>query len=249
MSSRVFPPHSALLPHFSFMDVLVDPELPIYECPTVSGLDESEVSASHLNLRELVACISMCLPPYAVIAMHDGIMDMGYLETSLCRGQVIDTGRDLDVRELASRELGRGVPRRAPFRPGPTPSTYWDEYCPDAQGSPNAMSLAALTYLFTGKVLHRRGAHSSFMDCVATLGIARMVVELRNGRPGTDRSLLGSGPILWTNNTEANRVMRGELGRLVLQMRREPSPAAVRIAFALWESFEDCLRRLQNGAF
>ena len=249
MSSRVFRPHSARLPFYSFMDVLVDPGLPIYECPRVSGLVASEVSSSRLKLSELVSCLSMSLPPYAVIAMHDGKMDMDYLETSLFRGQVIDTGRDPDVRELASRELARGVPGRTPFRPGVTTVSYWDEYCPDAQDSRNSMSLAALTYLFTGKVLHRRGSHSSYIDCVATLGIARMVVALRNGRTGTDRSLLGDGPLLWTNNTEENRVMRGELGRLVLQMRREPAPATVRFAFALWESFEDCLARVMNGSF
>ena len=182
-----------------FTNVLVRPYERIKEAPRQSGLDVAEIEDCRLRPRELLSVLAERCSRETVFALHNAASDLNMMQISLWAGQVVDTAYDEDLRELAAGEL-ESRPNVKQEHPWTDKPYSWSQYDRDAT---DPMKLAALVYLFTDETIQderqpkqvagfpRREvtkSHSSYLDAVATLGLARMALAVRGGHRGDNKA-------------------------------------------------------------
>ena len=109
------------------------------------------------------------------------------------------------------------------------------------------MKLAALVFLFTGLTIQKEGSrhgHSSYIDAVATMGLAKLVVWRRGGYESGDRGRVGPGHALWEFLPSAEGRRREETLAMIDRGRRGMSEADRETAAAVWKKLEEYLEKL-----
>ena len=232
-----------------FVDVMVRPSAPIHLCHYTSGLNQRALELTRLTREPLFQLLAEVVPPSAVIAFHNAPADLKMMGLSLWRGQIVDTATDDDMRAIARQEIAQ-QPSIVDDCPWKTPgSSYsWAQYQPGANGD---MSLAGLVYLFTKLVIHKEGnrsAHSSYIDAVATMGLAKLVIVYRGGYDESDHSRIGSGRNLWEYLPPQEKSNRMATLALIDAERRELRDADRVMAEKIWEKLAEYQAKLAATA-
>ena len=249
-------PANLVAPHFRgepdpaalFTNVLVRPYERIKEAPRQSGLDVAEIEDCRLRPRELLSVLAERCSRETVFALHNAASDLNMMQISLWAGQVVDTAYDEDLRELAAGEL-ESRPNVKQEHPWTDKQYSWSQYDRDAT---DPMKLAALVYLFTDETVQgerqpkqvagfpRREvtkSHSSYLDAVATLGLARMALAVRGGHRGDNKAPLNELPMLWDHPAISDDGRSQSLA-LVRESRKPVLETDIVIARRVWAKLD-----------